>query len=182
MIEFEDVWFAYGGSSFALKGISLRFEEGRYYAVIGENGSGKTTLLRHMNGLLKPSRGCVRVDGVDTREKPLHELAKKVAVTFQNPEDMFFSVTLRDEVAFALRNFGYDEGVVESRVRKALSIFGLQGREGESPFSLSEGEKRRLTIGPSLAYGATEIPGLIPANSTLIFEVEIVEIKDVSTE
>lgn len=146
------MWFSYRSNEFVLKGISLKIREGGYYAVMGENGSGKTTLLKHMNGLLRPVRGRVIVDGLDTSKVKTAQLARKVAITFQNPESMFFSPTVYDEVAFALRNFGIEKETVDRLVKRALGLFGLLSKARESPFSLSEGEKRRLCFACVLAW------------------------------
>ena len=146
MIKMENVWFSYDGRKYALKGINAEFHEGNYYAILGDNGSGKTTLLKHLNGLLRPNKGRVLVDGLDTKKIPVSILSKKVALSFQNPEAMFFSSTVYDEIAFALRNFGYKKGVIDRLVGKVLSIFNLDHYSSYSPFNLREGEKRRLAI------------------------------------
>ena len=146
MIKMENVWFSYDGRKYALKGINAEFHEGNYYAILGDNGSGKTTLLKHLNGLLKPNKGRVLVDGLDTKKIPVSILSKKIALSFQNPEAMFFSSTVYDEIAFALRNFGYKKEVIDRLVGKVLSIFDLDRYSNYSPFNLSEGEKRRLAI------------------------------------
>jgi len=146
MIKLENVWFSYDGRKYVLREINAEFREGSYYAILGDNGSGKTTLLKHLNGLLRPNKGKVTVDGLDTMNTPVSVLARKVALSFQNPEAMFFSDTVCSEVAFALKNFGYEKMIVDRLVEKVLSIFNLDHYLHSSPFNLSEGEKRRLAI------------------------------------
>lgn len=152
MIEFEEVEYVYPSGVKALDGVSLSIRRGEVVALMGENGSGKTTLLKHLNGLLKPTQGRVLVDGVDTRNATVAELSRKVGLVFQNAESMFFSSTVWEEVAFALRNFGYEEHIVRRRVEWALSFMELREYAGSSPFLLSGGEKKRLALAVILAW------------------------------
>ncbi len=149
MIAVENVHFTYNGRE-VLKGVSTTLEN-EIVALVGPNGSGKTTLAKHLNGLLKPNRGRVLVDGMDTREHTVAELSRKVGYVFQNPEKMFFEETVFREVAFGPRNLGLSDDEVEDRVRWALKAVGLEGFEGRTPYSLSGGEKQRLAIACVLA-------------------------------
>ncbi|AEH25276.1 energy-coupling factor ABC transporter ATP-binding protein [Pyrococcus yayanosii] len=149
MIEVQDVWFGYEGRD-VLKGVSFKFDGG-VMAIVGPNGSGKTTLVKHLNGLLKPRKGKVIVDGLDTREHTVAELSRIVGYVFQNPETMFFEESVYREVAFGPKNLGLDDDEVERNVQWALEMVGLSGYEDRSPFSLSGGEKQRLAIACILA-------------------------------
>jgi energy-coupling factor transport system ATP-binding protein len=151
-VVFENVHYTYQSNVEALRGVDLVFERGEVVALMGENGSGKTTLLKHMNGLLKPTVGRVLVDGVETTSASIAELSQKVGLVFQNAEDMFFESTVYNEVAFALRNFGYDEEKVRKRVEWALKFFELEQYKDQSPFLLSGGEKKRLAMAIILAW------------------------------
>ncbi|MCS7142726.1 MAG: energy-coupling factor ABC transporter ATP-binding protein [Aigarchaeota archaeon] len=146
MIEFTDVHFSYHGTIRALDGVTFTIGEGEIVSLMGENGAGKTTIIRHANGLLKPQRGRVVVDGTDTKNATVAELSRKVGVIFQSPDNMFFLQTVYDEVAFALRKFGYTPKEVEERVSEVLRFFGLERYRDRSPFTLSGGEKKRLSI------------------------------------
>jgi len=152
MIEVIDVEYVYPSGFKALDGVSLEIGKGELVALMGENGAGKTTLLKHLNGLLKPTRGRVLIDGVDTRRATVASISRKVGLVFQNPEDMFFSSTVWEEVAFALRNFGYDEHAVKRRVQWALKFMELDEYADRSPFTLSGGEKKRLALAIILAW------------------------------
>ena len=149
-IEVRDLWHIYEGKKEALKGVSLTFEN-EIIALVGPNGSGKTTLAKHLNGLLKPTKGEVIVDGMDTRKHSVAELARIVGYVFQNPEHMFFEENVFKEVAFGPRNLGLSEREVEERVEWALRQVNLDGYEDRSPYSLSGGEKQRLAIACILA-------------------------------
>lgn len=152
MIRFENVEYIYPNGHKALDGVSLEIGKGEVVALMGENGAGKTTLLKHLNGLLKPSKGTVLVDGIDTRSTTVAMLSRKVGLVFQNAEDMFFSSTIWEEVAFALRNYGYEEEVVRRRVKWALKFLELDEYIDQSPFILSGGEKKRLALAIILAW------------------------------
>ncbi|MCD6372385.1 MAG: ATP-binding cassette domain-containing protein [Thermococcus sp.] len=150
MLKVDDIWHIYETGRKALKGVSFEMSEG-IVALVGPNGSGKTTLAKHLNGLLKPTRGRVIVDGMDTREHTVAELSRKVGYVFQNPEHMFFEEDVLREVAFGPRNLGLSEEEVEERVRWALRAVNLEGYEERTPYSLSGGEKQRLAIACVLA-------------------------------
>jgi len=151
VIRLEGVRFRYPRGPEAIRGVTLSIEDEEFVGVIGHSGAGKTTLAKLIAGLLKPSEGRVLVDGMDTRSTPASVLARKVGYVFQNPEAMLFSATLLDEVAFALRNFGYPSGEIEGRVRAALERVDLRKPLSASPHALSFGEKRRLAIACVLA-------------------------------
>jgi energy-coupling factor transport system ATP-binding protein len=153
MIVVENLYFTYAPQGdYVLKNINLEIGEGELIAIMGDNGAGKTTLVKHFNGLLKPTLGRVYVDDVDTRDVPISELSRKVGMIFQYPEKMFFSERVWDEVAFALRNFGYDEASINRLVQKILNIFWLWKYRDSSPFILSGGEQRRLAIASVLVW------------------------------
>ena len=119
---------------------------------MGENGAGKTTLVKHFNGLLKPTEGSVLVDGVETRKVSVATLARKVGFVFQNPDNQLFSETVEEEVAFALKNFGFEENVIERRVTWALNLLDMAQYRKTSPFMLSGGERKRVALASVLAW------------------------------
>lgn len=136
----------------ALSGVTLTVGKGETVAIVGENGAGKTTLVRHTNGLLKPTRGSVLVDGIDTRKTTTAALSRKVGIAFQNPDHQLFSDSVENEVSFGLRNFGFSEELVAKRLEWALGFFGLEQYRKSSPLILSGGEKKRLTLACILAW------------------------------
>jgi len=156
-VEFTDVSYTYPNGVEALRSVDFSVEAGGLAVLMGENGSGKTTVLKHLNGLLKPTRGRVTIDGLETRSASVAQLSSKVGLVFQNAEEMFFEATVADEVGFALRNFGFRNEVVEKRVRWALNFLELESYAGVSPFMLSGGEKKRLALAIVLAWGPSII-------------------------
>jgi len=152
VIEVKDLHFTYPTDVEALKGINLTVDDGEFLAVMGQNGAGKTTLVKHFNGLLKPTKGEVVVDGVSTREVSVAQLARKVGFVFQNPDHQLFCETVEEEVAFALRNFGFEEDAIKKRVDWALNLLDITQYRQTSPFMLSGGERKRVALASILAW------------------------------
>jgi energy-coupling factor transport system ATP-binding protein len=152
MIEVKDVYFRYQNGVEALKGVSLTIKDGEFVAIMGQNGAGKTTLVKHFNGLLKPAKGQVLIDGVDTTKRSIAELSRDVGFVFQNPDSQLFSETVEDEIAFALKNFGYEAEVIEKRITWALNLLNLTQYRKTSPFMLSGGERKRVALASILAW------------------------------
>ena len=152
MINVKDVYFAYPNGVEALKGVSLTIRDGEFVAIMGQNGAGKTTLVKHFNGLLKPAKGQVSVNGVDVKKVSVATLARNVGFVFQNPDHQLFNETVEEELSFALRNFGFKEPTVESRVSWALNLLGLAQYRKTSPFMLSGGERKRVALASVLAW------------------------------
>jgi energy-coupling factor transport system ATP-binding protein len=152
MIEVEDVHFIYPNRVEALKGVSLVIKNGEFVAIMGQNGAGKTTLVKHFNGLLKPSKGIVRADGVETTKTSVAALSRNAGFVFQNPDHQLFSETVEEEIAFALKNFGFEKEVIEKRISWALNLLGLEQYRKTSPFLLSGGERKRVALASVLAW------------------------------
>jgi energy-coupling factor transport system ATP-binding protein len=156
-LELRDVHHVYAaGTPFeveALRGVSLTVEQGEVLSIVGGTGSGKSTLVRHMNLLLIPAGGEVLVDGVDATTLKKSELRRRIGLVFQFPEAALFAPTVEEDVAFAPRRLGLDEGEVRQRVRESLGLLGVGDLAGRSPFALSGGEKRRVAIAGVLAMG-----------------------------
>ncbi len=136
----------------ALQNVNLKVQPGDFVAIMGENGAGKTTLAKHLNGLLKPSTGNVIVDGEDTRKVSVAHLSRKVGLVFQNPDHLLFSETVKQEVAYGLKNLGFAPDVVEKQVMRTLEALDLAGYADTSPFLLSGGERKRVAMAAILAW------------------------------
>lgn len=138
----------------ALHDIDFNVYEGEFVGIAGHTGSGKSTLIQHMNGLLKPTRGRVLVEGRDIADKKEANAARaKIGVVFQYPERQLFAATVYDDVAFGPRNLGLDADEIDRRVNESLSLVGLDAEAiGEaSPFELSGGQQRRVAFAGVLA-------------------------------
>jgi cobalt transport protein ATP-binding subunit len=152
LIEVENVHFTYPGGVEALKGVTLTIKDGEFVAIMGQNGAGKTTLVKHFNGLLKPSMGKVRVDNNETTKASVASLSKNVGFVFQNPDNQLFSETVEEEIAFALKNFGFAEETIEKQITWALNLLSLTQYRKTSPFMLSGGERKRVALASVLAW------------------------------
>ena len=151
LVEAANVSFAYDAGPPVLHDVSLRIDAGAFVALIGQNGSGKTTLAKHLNGLLRPTAGSVRLAGQDVHGLPLNRVAADVGYVFQNPDHQIFASTVYDEVAFGPRNLGVAADVEARRVRAALDAVELTGCEAADPFLLSKGHRQRLAVASVLA-------------------------------
>src|SRR4030043_796655 len=152
MIEAKEISFSYINKVEALKGVSITINDGEFVAIMGQNGAGKSTLIKHFNGLLKPSKGRVLVDGVETTKSSVAALARNVGFVFQNPDHQLFSETVEEEIAFALKNFGFEAEATQKRIDWALNLLGLTQYRKTSPFLLSGGERKRVALASVLAW------------------------------
>lgn len=147
VVEIEDLWFNDNGNSL-LRGVDLTLQKGECAALLGRNGAGKTTLIKHLNGLFKPQRGFVRVFGNDTKSKPTFELSRRVSLVWQNPNDQLFRSTVKEEVLTGPKIFhAYDP----HWCHQLFDRFGLLPLLDRSPFSLSEGQKKRVSFAAALS-------------------------------
>ncbi len=147
VIQIKDLSYHYASGIPALSDITLDIHQGETVVLIGPNGAGKSTLLLMTRGILGDLDGRVRIGGekLDTQKK-VEEMAEKVGLVFQNPDDQLFSPTVFDDVAFGPVNLGLPSERVKQRVTMALSAVGLTGYEHRVPYQLSGGEKRRVSL------------------------------------
>ncbi len=107
MIVMDRVSFRYSNETpWILKNISLQIDQGEYLAILGQNGAGKSTLVRLLNGLLRPTQGNVFINGRNTRNYSVAELAKEVGLVFQNPDHQLFAQTVLEELKFSVKTLG----------------------------------------------------------------------------
>ena len=139
MIEIRNLQFRYGEDQpLALDGIDLDIPPGQWLALIGPNGSGKSTLARCLNGLLLPTGGSVRVDGLDTAaEDELMAVRERVSFVFQNPDNQIIATSVEDDVAFGPENLGLPREEISRRVEAALHVTGLLALREKAPHLLS---------------------------------------------
>lgn len=140
----------------ALDELTTTFEQGKYYAVIGRTGSGKSTLIQHLNGLILPTKGDVRVGDLmlrkKTKQKVIHQVKKHVGMVFQFPEHQLFDETILKDVMFGPLNMGLSQEDAQKRAEKYLSLLGVPlDQVGRSPFDLSGGQMRKIAIAGILA-------------------------------
>ena len=140
------------GSRPALKDVSFNVREGEWIALIGANGSGKTTLARHLNGLFVPTRGRVKVNGLDTHEeKHLPQIRSLVGMVFQSPEDQIISSLVLEDTAFGPENLGMPTSEINQRVEGALNAVRMWDHREKAPHLLSAGQIQRVALAGVLA-------------------------------
>ncbi|MGI6361270.1 MAG: energy-coupling factor transporter ATPase [Bacillota bacterium] len=156
MIEIEDLSFRYNQEQeMVLDKLNLRIFPGQWVSIIGANGSGKSTLARHLNALLLPTSGKVRVDGLDSRQEyNLPAIRQKVSFVFQNPDNQIVGVSVEDDIAFGPENLGLEASEIDQRIEEALKITELCQLRHKEPHFLSGGEKQRLAIAGALAMSS----------------------------
>ena len=151
LVRFENVAFGYESDVEVLHGINLEIKRGDVIAVLGPNGSGKTTLVKQAIGLLKPKSGRVLVNGRDTREASVAQVASTLGYVFQSPSHMLFAPTVREELSFGPTNLKHPKEQIEMEVKEALRIVNLSEKEEDPPLALSFGQQKRVSIAAILA-------------------------------
>ena len=151
LVKFENVAFGYESDVEVLHGIDLEIRRGDVIAVLGPNGAGKTTFVKHAIGLLKPRSGRVLVQGRDTREASVAQVASTLGYVFQSPSHMLFAPTVREELAFGPTNLRHSKEQIETEVKEALRIVNLSEKEQDPPLALSFGQQKRVSIAAILA-------------------------------
>lgn len=152
MIECRGVSFSYDGAVSALDGVDLNIEDGEFFCILGGNGSGKSTFAKHLNALLQPDAGTVRINGMDASDPELvYDIRSTAGMVFQNPDDQLVATLVEDDVAFGPENLGVPSAQIAQRVREALKGVGLVGFERHETHALSGGQKQRVALAGVLA-------------------------------
>jgi energy-coupling factor transporter ATP-binding protein EcfA2 len=157
LIEFRDFCFKYyGAESLALNKISLDIEEGEYVVITGPSGCGKTTLCRAINGLVPQfHRGYIAgnavVNGMNTREHEVAELATTAGLVFQQPENQLVTLNVEKEIAFGPENLGVEPSEVRRRVEELIALLDLEHLREKHPHEMSGGEQQRVAMAATLA-------------------------------
>ncbi|MGD9395276.1 MAG: ABC transporter ATP-binding protein [Candidatus Thorarchaeota archaeon] len=157
LVEFADFSFKYlGADSLALRKVNLNIEEGEYIVVTGPSGCGKTTLCRAINGLVPQFHrgyiaGNVIVDGMNTRENNVADLAPIAGLVFQQPENQLVTLNVEREIAFGPENLGVEPDEVRRRVEELIDMFDLEHLREKHPHEMSGGEQQRVAMAATLA-------------------------------
>jgi energy-coupling factor transporter ATP-binding protein EcfA2 len=157
LIEFADFSFKYlGAETLALRRINLNIEQGEFLVLTGPSGCGKTTLCRAINGLVPQFHrgyiaGNVFVDGKDTRDHSVSELAPTAGLVFQQPENQLVTLNVEREIAFGPENLGVDADEVRRRVEELIEMLDIEHLREKHPHEMSGGEQQRVAIAATLA-------------------------------
>ena len=150
LFEIEDLWHHFNDGTVGIREISLTIRAGEFIVLAGANGSGKTTFVRHLNGLLLPSRGRVRLAGIPVGSD-LMRARQMVGMVFQDADSQIVGETVSDDVAFGPENLRLERNEIDRRTAEALNTVNLTALADQRPHLLSGGEKRRLAIAGILA-------------------------------
>ncbi|MDH5783020.1 MAG: ATP-binding cassette domain-containing protein [Candidatus Bathyarchaeota archaeon] len=157
IIEVKNLTYTYpGGTQPAIKNVSLTIENGDFVVLTGPSGCGKTTLCRCFNGLIPhfyagKLEGELTVARLDVTEHPIYEMACRVGLVFQNPENQLFALSVEKDVAFGLENLGLPRDEMRKRVDWALQMTGIEELRERAPHELSGGQQQRVAIACVLA-------------------------------
>ncbi len=151
IVQAQDVKYSYPDGNEALRGVTFMIHHGESVAVIGANGAGKSTLLMHLNGLLLPSSGMIRVGDYPLSRETAHNIRRTVGMVFQDSDDQLFMPTVFDDVAFGPVNMGLPGDVVKQKVEETLERVGALHLKNRPTHRLSGGEKRSVAIATVLS-------------------------------
>lgn len=149
-LELSSVTYRYDEDITALDELSLTLDEG-CICVIGQNGAGKSTFVKHLNGLLEPTNGTVRVRETDTSERTVAELARIVGLNFQNPDNQLFHDTVAAELAYGPRNLGYEEERVEQLIDSTVDQMGLEPVRDANPYDIGLARRKQVAVASVVA-------------------------------
>ena len=152
ILEVENLTFEYPNSGIkAIDDLSIKIEKGDFIGLVGPNGSGKTTLLYLLANLYQPSKGKILFNDRNIKNIDPLEYAKKIGFIFQNPENMIFKSTLKEEILYAPHNFQILDKISNDYLNKLIKLTGVEDQE-RNPFQLSWGQKRRLNLSSIFIY------------------------------
>jgi biotin transport system ATP-binding protein len=150
MIDIRNLYHQYPDGTHALKGIHLTVPNGEFLLICGPNGSGKTTLIRLICGLLRPTGGSIRINGLDN-PYACREARRLVGMVFQEADHQIIGETVEEDVAFGPENLALSSEEIVARVNWALRVMRLEAISNKPCDLLSGGEKRRLSLAGVLA-------------------------------
>jgi len=165
-IDIKDLSFTYTGKRMILKDISLSVEKGEWIAILGHNGSGKSTLAKTILGLLEPASGTIEIDSILLKEDTTYDIRKKIGIVFQNPDNQFVGVTVKDDIAFGMENLCFPQKEMLEKINFYAEKVGMSDFLDKEPSQLSGGQKQRVAIAGILAM-QTEIMIFDEATSML---------------
>ncbi|WMM25163.1 energy-coupling factor transporter ATPase [Tissierella sp. MB52-C2] len=153
ILEVSKISFSYNNSIRVLDDISICLYKNEIAAIVGPNGAGKSTLTKILMGLIRPEKGQILINGVDINKMTPLDIGGNMGLIFQNPEHQFIKMTVEKEMALSLELRGENQKDIDSKVKHYLELFELSEHKDMNPFSLSQGQKRRLSTACMLING-----------------------------
>lgn len=146
ILKVKDLSFAYDGYNPILKDVNFTINKGDVISIVGQNGAGKSTLAKLLCGFLRPSRGQILLNGTDTKNLSIKQIAEKIGYVLQNPNAMISKTNVSEEVGFGLKLRGASKEEIDFKTEKVLKICGLFPFRNWPISALSYGQKRRVSI------------------------------------
>ncbi len=146
ILKVKDLSFAYDGYNPVLKDVNFTINKGDVLSIVGQNGAGKSTLAKLLCGFLRPSRGQILLNGTDTKNLSIKQIAEKIGYVLQNPNAMISKTNVSEEVGFGLKLRGASKEEIDFKTEKVLKICGLFPFRNWPISALSYGQKRRVSI------------------------------------
>lgn len=151
LIEINNLIFKYTKRN-VIDDLSLTINESEYITLLGQNGSGKSTLAKLLVGLLEPKSGNIKINDLELNEKNIDVIREKVGIIFQNPDNQFYGITVRDDIAFGLENRCVPKEEMDKLVYKYARLVHMEEYLDRNPEDLSGGQKQRVAIAGVLAF------------------------------
>ena len=151
-IEIKNLEFGYSQSRKIIKNLNLTIKEGEFVTLLGHNGSGKSTLSKLLIGLLDKNSGSIIINGLELNIENVNKIREQVGMVFQNPDNQFVGVTVKDDIAFGLENRCFEPKVIKEEVVKYAKLVGMEEYLERNPEELSGGQKQRVAIASVLAF------------------------------
>ena len=152
VVEIKNLAFGYNSKRKILKDLTLSIEEGEYVTLLGHNGSGKSTLAKLIIGLLEKNSGDIFVNGLELNLENISRIRENVGIVFQNPDNQFVGVTVKDDIAFGLENRRIPTNEIKEKVLEYAKLVGMEDFLDRNPEELSGGQKQRVAIASVLAF------------------------------
>lgn len=152
VLEAKELVHTYKTGVTALKGVNLTVYENEIVGIVGQNGSGKTTLVRHFNGLLKPTKGTVYINGEDTTKQSVASMSRRVGYVFQNPNHQIFCTSVREELEVAAKNFGFSDEEKEASINRVVELMDLKDILDTHPLTLDYTAKKIITTASVMVF------------------------------
>lgn len=157
MVEIKNLNFAYKKENIVIDDVSLTIPKGQFLCILGHNGSGKSTLAKLLVGLLEADSGEIFINQTLLNRDSVDELRKEIGIVFQNPDNQFVGVTVKDDIAFGLENRLYPREEMLELIDEYSRLVEMEGFLENNPETLSGGEKQRVAIAGVLAYNPSII-------------------------
>ena len=151
LIEVNNLKFKYSDEDRAVNGVSFNIEQNEFVCVLGHNGSGKSTLAKLLVGLLKAQSGTIKIKDIELTEETIDKIRHHIGIVFQNPDNQFVGVTVKDDIAFGLENRNVESNKMKDIVLEYAKKVSMDKFLEHNPEQLSGGEKQRVAIAGVLA-------------------------------